>query len=154
MRKRFPSGAVAALALLPAQHPPACPVAPSESSHWETANSQAWADIVALATVASSTQTVPGEARVELIVEHTWKGQIGARWAFTQALGPSCDYPLLRNVRYVIFAKRQDDGKVAVTGVADGPVSIVRDKLGGKARPPPSAVAASPTAAASPKKKR
>jgi len=156
MSVRFSCLAVAAAALLSAQHAIACAVAPSEAILWDTENSQASADIVALVTVASSTQTQtqPAAARVELVVERIWKGQVGARWTFTQALDTSCDNPLLRNVRYVIFAKRLADGRVSVTGVADGAMGIVRDRLSAKIRPPPSLVTASATAAAPKKKKR
>ena len=154
MLMRFSCPAVAAVALLSAQHAIACAVAPSEAILWDTENSQASADIVALVTVASSTQTQPAAARVELVVERIWKGQVGARWTFTQALDTSCDNPLLRNVRYVIFAKRLADGRVSVTGVADGAMGIVRDRLSAKVRPPPSLVTASATAAAPKKKKR
>jgi hypothetical protein len=144
--------AIAAVALLSAQHAVACPVAPSDAILWDTENSQASADIVALVTVASSTQTQPSAALVEIIVERIWKGQVGARWTFTQALDTSCDNPLLRNVRYVIFAKRLPDGRVSVTGVADGAMVIVRDRLSAKVRPPPSLVTAS--AAPRPGKKK
>jgi hypothetical protein len=154
MPMRFSCLAVAAAALLSAQHAIACVVAPSEAILWDTENSQASADIVALVTVASSTQTQPGAARVEIIVERIWKGQVGARWTFTQALDATCDNRLLRNVRYVIFAKRLPDGRVSVTGVADGAMAIVRDRLSAKVRPPPSLVTASATAAAPKKKKR
>jgi hypothetical protein len=154
MSVRFSCLAVAAAALLSAQHTIACVVAPSEAILWDTESSQASADIVALVTVASSTQTQPGAARVEIIVERIWKGQVGARWTFTQALDATCDNRLLRNVRYVIFAKRLADGRVAVTGVADGAMAIVRDRLSAKVRPPPSLVTASATAAAPKKKKR
>ena len=154
MLMRFSCPAVAAVALLSAQHAIGCAVAPSEAILWDTENSQASADIVALVTVASSTQTQPGAARVEIIVERIWKGQVDARWTFTQALDTSCDNPLLRNVRYVIFAKRLADGRVSVTGVADGAMGIVRDRLSAKVRPPPSLVTASATAAAPKKKKR
>ncbi|HEX4973476.1 MAG TPA: hypothetical protein VFV69_20720 [Steroidobacteraceae bacterium] len=151
---RFSCPAVAAVALLSAQHAIACAVAPSEAILWDTENSQASADIVALVTVASSTQTQPAAARVELVVERIWKGQVGARWTFTQALDTSCDNPLLRNVRYVIFAKRLADGRVSVTGVADGAMGIVRDRLSAKVRPPPSLVTASVNSAPPKKKKR
>jgi hypothetical protein len=151
---RFSCLAVAAVGLLSAQHAIACAVAPSEAILWDTENSQASADIVALVTVASSTQTQPAAARVELVVERIWKGQVGARWTFTQALDTSCDNPLLRNVRYVIFAKRLADGRVSVTGVADGAMGIVRDRLSAKIRPPPSLVTASVTPAPAKKKKR
>lgn len=154
MPMRFSCLAVAAVALLSAQHTIACAVAPSEAILWDTENSQASADIVALVTVASSTQTQPGAARVEIIVERIWKGQVGARWTFTQALDTSCDNPLLRNVRYVIFAKRLADGRVSVTSVADGAMGIVRDRLSAKVRPPPSLVTASVTTASAKKNKR
>ncbi len=154
MLMRFSCPAVAAVALLSAQHAIACAVAPSEAILWDTENSQASADIVALVTVASSTQTQPAAARVELVVERIWKGQVGARWTFTQALDTSCDNPLLRNVRYVIFAKRLADGRVSVTGVADGAMGIVRDRLSAKVRPPPSLVTASVNSAPPKKKKR
>jgi hypothetical protein len=154
MLMRFSCPAVAAVALLSAQHAIGCAVAPSEAILWDTENSQASADIVALVTVASSTQTQPAAARVELVVERIWKGQVGARWTFTQALDTSCDNPLLRNVRYVIFAKRLADGRVSVTGVADGAMGIVRDRLSAKVRPPPSLVTASVKAAPAKKKKR
>lgn len=144
--------AVATVALLSAQQAHACSAPPSDGILWDTENSQASADIVALVTVASSTQTQPGAARVEIIVERLWKGQVGARWTFTQALDTSCDSPLLRNVRYVIFAKRLEDGRVAVNSVADGAMSIVRDRLSAKVKPPPSLVTASATPP--PKKKR
>jgi hypothetical protein len=153
MRNRSLFGAVAALAVVSSARAQACAIAPSENILWDMENSQAWADVVALVTVASSTQTEQG-ARVELIVEHLWKGTVGARWTFTQSLGSSCDAALQRNVRYVIFAKRQDDGKITVTSVADGAVGIVRDRLSAKVRPPPTLVTASTSAAASPKKKR
>jgi hypothetical protein len=78
---------------------------------------------------------------------------VGARWTFTQALDTSCDNPLLRNVRYVIFAKRLADGRVSVTSVADGAMGIVRDRLSAKVRPPPSLVAASATVAPAKKKR-
>jgi hypothetical protein len=54
----------------------------------------------------------------------------------------------------VIFAKRLQDGRVSVTGVADGAMVIVRDRLSAKVRPPPSLVTASATVAAPKKKKR
>lgn len=146
--------AVAAVALLSAQQVHACVVPPSDSILWDTEDSQASADIVALVTVASSTQTQPGAARVELIVEHIWKGQVGARWTFTQSLDSTCSSALLRNVRYVIFANRQADGRVVVNGVADGAMSIVRDRLSAKVKPPPSLVTASVTAAPAKKKTR
>lgn len=152
MPRRFLPVAVAPLALLLLEHAHACVVPPSDNILWDTDNSQASADIVALVRVASSTQTEPDAARVELIVEHIWKGQVGARWTFTQALGTVCDYPLLPNVRYVIFAKRQDDGRIAVSGVADGAMVIVRDRLSARLRPPPTLVTAS--AVAPNKKKR
>jgi hypothetical protein len=154
MSVRFSCLAVAAAALLSAQHAIACAVPPSDGILWDTESSQASADIVALVTVASSTQTQHGAARVEIIVERIWKGTVGARWTFTQALDTSCDNPLLRNVRYVIFAKRLADGRVSVTGVADGAMGIVKDRLSAKVRPPPSFVTASATAAAPKKKKR
>jgi hypothetical protein len=150
---RFWCLAIAAAALISAQHAIACAVAPGEAILWDTENSQAAADIVALVTVASSKQAQPDAALVELIVERTWKGKVGARWTFTQALDTSCDSRLLRNVRYVIFAKRLQDGRVSVTGVADGAMAIVRDRLSARVRPPPSLVTASAKAAA-PKKKR
>jgi hypothetical protein len=153
MVMRIPCVAFMAVALLSAQHAIACAVAPSEAILWDTESSQAAADIVALVTVASSLQTQPGAARVELIVERIWKGQVGARWTFRQALDTSCDNPLLRNVRYVIFAKRLQDGRVAVTGVADGAMAIVRDRLSAKLRPPPSLVTASAVATSSRKKR-
>jgi hypothetical protein len=146
--------AVAAVALLSAQSARACAVPPSDDILWETENRLATADIVALVTVASSTQPQPHAARVELIVEHIWKGQVGARWTFTQSLDSTCAAPLLRNVRYVIFANRQADGRVVVNGVADGAMGIVRDRLSAKVKPPPSLVAASVTAAPAKKKKR
>jgi hypothetical protein len=154
MPARISCLAVGAVALLSAQHAIACAVAPSEAILWDTEKSQAAADIVALVTVASSTQTQPAAARVELIVERIWKGQVGARWTFTQALDTSCDSPLLRNVRYVIFANRLQDGRVAVTSVADGAMGIVRDRLSAKVRPPPSLVTASSAALAPSKKKQ
>ena len=144
--------AVAAVALLSAQHAHACVVPPSDNILWDTDTSQTSVDIVALVTVASSTQTEPGAARVELIVEHLWKGQVGARWTFTQALDTICDNPLLRNVRYVIFAKRLEDGRVAVSGVADAAMSIVRDRLTARLRPPPTLATVASVAPA--KKKR
>jgi hypothetical protein len=101
------------VALLSAQQAHACVVSPSDGILSDTENSQASADIVALVRVASSTQTQPHAARVELIVEHIWKGQVGARWTFTQSLDLDCDSALLRNVRYVIFANRQADGRQA-----------------------------------------
>jgi len=146
--------AVAAVALLSAPQAMGCAVAPSEAILWDTEKSQESADIVALVTVASSTQTQPGAARVEIIVERIWKGQVGARWTFTQALDTSCDTPLLRNVRYVIFASRLPDGRVAVTSVADGAMGIVRDRLSAKVRPPPSLVTASSVPLAPSKKKK
>ena len=154
MPLRFSCLAFAAVALLSAQHAIACAVAPSDAILWDTETSQASADIVALVTVASSMQTQSSAARVELIVERIWKGQVGARWTFTQALDSTCDYPLLRNVRYVIFARRLTDGRVSVTGVADGAMGIVRDRLSAKVRPPPSLVTASAAPAANKKKKR
>ncbi|HEY7641526.1 MAG TPA: hypothetical protein VH814_17490 [Steroidobacteraceae bacterium] len=152
MRNRVLLLAAAALTVLSLARAQACAITPSEDILWNMEGSQAWADIVALVTVASSTQTEPGSARVEVVVERRWKGQIGARWTFTQSLGSTCDSPLLRNVRYVIFAKRQEDGTVSVTSVADGAMSIVRDRLSAKVRPPPSLVTAS--AAGTSKKKR
>ena len=146
--------AAAAVALLSTQQAHACVVSPSDGILSDTENSQASADIVALVRVASSTQTQPHAARVELIVEHIWKGQVGARWTFTQSLDLDCDSALLRNVRYVIFANRQADGRVSVTGVADGALSVVRDRLSAKVRPPPSLVTASVTPAPAKKKKR
>jgi hypothetical protein len=154
MSMRISCLAVAAVALLSAQHASACAVPPSERILWDTENSEASADIVALVTVASSTQTQPSAARVELIVERIWKGTVGARWTFTQALETSCDNPLLRNVRYVIFARRLPDGRVSVTGVADGAMGIVRDRLSARVRPPPSFVTASATPAVTKKQKR
>jgi hypothetical protein len=146
--------AVAALVLLSAEQALACVAAPSDSILSDTESSMALADIVALVRVASSTQTQPGAARVELIVEHIWKGQVGARWTFTQSLDLDCASALLSNVRYVIFANRQADGRVAVTGVADGALSVVRDRLSAKLKPPPSLVTASVTAAPAKKKNR
>jgi len=153
MLMRFSCVAVAAAALFSAQDAHACAVPPSDSILWDTENSQASADIVALVTVASSKQTQPHAALVELVVERIWKGQVGARWTFTQSLDSTCDSPLLRNVRYVIFANRQPDGRVAVHGVADGAMAIVRDRLSAKLRSPPSLVTASATATASKKKR-
>lgn len=154
MRNRSLFRTVAALAVLSSAPAQACVVPPSDNLLWDTDNSQASADIVALVRVASSTQTEPDAARVELIVEHIWKGQVGARWTFTQALGSVCDYPLLPNVRYVIFAKRQDDGRIAVSGLADGAMVIVRDRLSARLRPPPTLVTASAGAPAPSKKKK
>ena len=142
---------VAILAVLAPRAADACTMAPSDDILWDTESSQELADVVALVLVASSAQTEQGAARVELIVERIWKGQVGARWTFTQSLDSTCDSPLLRNVRYVIFAKRQADGRVSVTGVADGAMGIVRDRLNAKVRPAPSLVTAS---ASSSKKKR
>jgi hypothetical protein len=138
MRNRLVVLTVAVVAALSPACVQACAVAPSESILWDTDGSQAWADVVALVRVASSAQTEQLAARVEVIVERTWKGKVGARWTFTQSLGSACDYPLLPNARYVIFAKRQDDGKVRVTGVADGALGIVADRLSAAAKPPPS----------------
>ena len=145
--------AVATVALLWAQAAIGCAVAPSEAILWDTENSQASADIVALVTVASSTQTQPSAARVEVIVERIWKGQVGARWTFTQALDTTCDNLLLRNVRYVIFAKRLADSRISVSGVADGAMGIVRDRLSAKVQPPPSLTSASTAKVAQSKKK-
>ena len=154
MRNRSLFRIVAALAVLCSAPAYACVTAPSEKILSDTETSQAWADVVALVTVASSTQTEQGAAIVELIVEHIWKGKVGARWTFTQSLGSTCDYPLQRNVRYVIFAKRQDDGKITIASVADGAVGIVRDRLSAKVKPPPSLVTASTSSAAAAKKKK
>jgi hypothetical protein len=145
---------VAALAAVSSQDAHACTAAPSDDILWDTDVSRESAEVVALVRVASSTQTQPGAARVEVIVEHTWKGKVGARWTFTQSLDSTCDYPLAQNVRYVIFANRQVDGRVSVTGVADGALGIVRDRLNANTRPPPSLVTASSASAAPPKKKR
>jgi len=152
MPMRFSCLVVATAALFSVQHATACAVAPSDAILWDTESSQASADIVALVTVASSTQTQPSAARVELITERVWKGQVGARWTFTQSLDTSCDYALLKNVRYVIFARRLQDGRVQVSAVADGAMAIVRDRLSAKVRPPPTFVTAS--AAVSPGKKK
>jgi hypothetical protein len=54
----------------------------------------------------------------------------------------------------VIFAKRQDDGKITIASVADGAVGIVRDRLSAKVKPPPSLVTASTSSAATAKKKK
>lgn len=153
MPVRFSCLAVAAVALLWAQRSIGCAVAPSEAILWDTENSQAAADIVALVTVASAKHTQPNAALVEVIVERIWKGQVGARWTFTQALDTTCDDPLQRNVRYVIFAKRQADSRISVTSVADGAMGIVRDRLSAKAQPPPSLVTASMGKVAQSKKK-
>ena len=153
MPMRFSCLVVAAAALLSGQRSIGCPVAPSEAILWDTENSQAAADIVALVTVASSTQTQSSAALVEVIVERTWKGHVGARWTFTQALDTTCDYALLRNVRYVIFAKRLPDSRISVAGVADGAMGIVRDRLSAKVQPPPPLVTASTTKVVRSKKK-
>jgi hypothetical protein len=145
---------VAVLAALSSRDAHACTVAPSDNILWDTDISRESAEVVALVRVASSTQTQPSAARVEVIVEHTWKGKVGARWTFTQSLDSTCDYPLAQNTRYVIFANRQEDGRVSVTGVADGALGIIRDRLNANAKPPPSLVTASSSAAVPSKKKR
>lgn len=115
----------------------ACPIAPSDVILWDTDFSRELADVVALVTVASWTKTEQWGAKAELIVEHVWKGELGSRWTITQDLATDCDYALQRNVRYVIFAKLRDDGKVSVSAVADGALSIVVDRLNGKTTEPP-----------------
>lgn len=154
MRHRSLYLTVAALAVSSPWDAHACTVAPSENILWDTDVSRESAEVVALVRVASSTQTQPTAARVEVIVEQTWKGKVGARWTFTQSLDSTCDFPLLQNVRYVIFANRQEDGRVSVSGVADGALGIVRDRLNAHLKPPPSLVTASSSSAAPAKKKR
>jgi hypothetical protein len=126
----------AVLAAAASPHGHACSVAPSEVILWDTDSSRESADVVALVTVASWTKTEQWGAKVELSVERVWKGELSSRWTITQELGSSCDSALRRNVRYVIFATRLDDGKFRVAGVSDGALSIVADRLDGKIQPP------------------